>query len=108
MSLKSITLILFIALVGCSSGADMPEESVIRNVIAKTSGIGGIYNLDTYEITNSYSREVDGEEHVTIEYQGVFNMKDQWKGTSTFSADPEQVTKPGSITVVKRGSKWYF
>lgn len=108
--MKSILLSLFtiITLTACSSSSEFPENEIMRKAIQKTSSIAGFYDLDSFEITNSYTRQIKGEEYLTIEYQGEFEMKKKWRKADTFSADPRQVTKSGAFSIVKRGNQWYF
>ena len=108
MNFKFLTLILFTLLTGCSAGLDLPEDKIIRIAIDRSAGVGDVYKLNSYDITNSYSRLVNGEEYVTIEYIGTFDMKDSWKERHNYPKESHQIKQSGTLSVVKRGNQWYF
>lgn len=102
-ALAIIALSLF--LTGCSSGA---PDDVIKEAIAKNHNTiqYKLYFMDDYKITNSYTREMNGETYYVYEYDvnvhacdGCVGKIPQLKKTDTLQ---------GSVSLVQRGDKWYF
>lgn len=98
-----LALSLVAPLVGCSSG---PQDEVIGNAIKETDSTirQGAYVLDTFEVTNSYTREIGGETVYVYDYAGNVVAKNEMVTREGFPANGKI---EGTISVVQRGDAWY-
>lgn len=96
------TLAAVVLLQGCSSG---PSDDVIEKALKqKHSSLQfGIYELDDFDITNSYTREVGGETVHYLDYVMYVEAADEARGTVK---DSDETT--GTLALVMRGDKWYL
>lgn len=94
-------MIVIIGSTGCSSG---PPEDIVKDAISKSYSEvqSGWYKITEYEITNSYTREMDDETVHFLDYVVHFKQNEE----SAYEL-PSLDAKEGTISLVKRGDKWY-
>lgn len=95
---KLIFLSLAFAL--CAACSEKPSDDVLKWAIGEkhpSIGLGAI-KMESYDITNSYTREVEGEEIFYYDYS-VKVQKNMFVPNGLVN---------GSISLVKRGDKWYM
>lgn len=92
----------------CSSS---PPNDLIEESISKKFPNPAAYQLNSWDVVNSYEREVQGEQIYFIEYKAGFELKPQAKkylnSGDGFSFPHEFYDSTGKVAFVKRGSKWY-
>lgn len=96
---KALLVLLAVSffLVGCSSGA--PDEAIKQAIINSQPTLkGGGFVLVKYEITNTYTREIEGETYHFYDYNGEIS--------SAFAETHNPIQ--GSVGLVHRGDSWYF
>lgn len=102
-ALAALVLALTTLLAGCSSPPDAVIEEAIIN---KHGGLKmKIYTLENYEITNSYTQEINGETYYVYDYAGNVKAYSDEVRMSGFKVND---TISGTVSIVKRGDNWYF
>lgn len=97
--LASMLIMLFIVLMlaGCSS----PSSGTVEEAILKK--VGTVKEVKNIDILNKYSRDVNGEEVWTIEFEIEVVYTDGTARTIGKSVDKFK----DKVKIVKRGNTWY-
>lgn len=102
-----LTLILSIFLSACS---DFPSDGIVQGAILQQQEefFHTIYELDSFDILNTYTLEKNNEDLVTIDYKAKFKIK--YDRSKRYVPDfyPDINYKKRSVTLVKRGENWYI
>lgn len=105
---KFILILCLIAISGCSSS---PPDELIEKSIVKKFPNPNAFQLNSWSETNSYTREVSGEEVYILEYESEFELKPKYKkylnSGGGISFPNEFYESKGNVSFVERGSKWY-
>lgn len=84
----------------CGACSDKPSEDVLKWAIAEkhpSIAVGAI-KMESYEITNSYTREIENEEVFFYDY-AIKTQKNMFVPNGLVT---------GNFSLVKRGEKWYI
>jgi len=115
--MKKISTLMFglfiVMLSAC--GSSTPSEDVVKDSVAKMMTVAihcpecplEVVILDDYEITNSYTKEVNNETAYLFEFK--LNLKVMgWDGSKVLKDEINNYgPMTGTVALVKRGNKWY-
>ncbi|MBY0453271.1 MAG: hypothetical protein K2Q11_00095 [Burkholderiaceae bacterium] len=100
-------IISMIFLFGCSG--NVPNDAIEAAITNKFPNKIA-FQLNSWKETNSYTRNINGEEVKFIEYKAEFELKKDYKkylkSNGGISFPNEFYEAKGEISLVKRGSKW--
>lgn len=106
MNTRPFLLIAILALTGLLSGCFGPSDADIEAaIIEKHGGLSmKVYKLVDYHVTNSYSEDFGGGTVYIYEYTGNVAAANDGVTKSGFKAND---TISGTVSLMKRGDKWY-
>lgn len=84
----------------CAACSDKPSDDVLKWAIGEKhpSIAVGVFKMESYEITNSYTREIENEKVFYYDYSVKVNKN---------AFVPNGLVN-GTLSLVKRGEKWYM